>query len=196
MRHEHAVWLRDVIQQNGFSRLCELGFYHGKSTTYFAAILQEQGFGKIHTFDKLPTYSTLVPSIDQLLSDFGLGHLVTKTVAEKCFLWELGKLIEQHDQPIFDFCYIDGGHDFNTTALAFVLIDKLLQPGGMVIFDDVNWCAETNSVKDYTAIYPVMSEEESRIPAVNFVCDNIVSKYNYTELPHQEFDWRVYVKNK
>lgn len=194
MTHEHAVWLRNIIQQQGYSRLCELGFYHGKSTVYFAAILQEQGFGKLHTFDKQPTQVT--PCVEDLLADFDLQDLVTVTRGEKCFLWELGKLVEQHSESVFDFCYIDGGHDFITTALAFTLIDQLIEPGGMIIFDDAAWCARKNLLTDYDKIYPVMSREESTIPLVNFVCDNIVSRYDYTEIPHSVFDWRVYTKNK
>ena len=29
------------------------------------------------------------------------------------------KFIEENDGPIFDFCYIDGAHDWYTDALAF-----------------------------------------------------------------------------
>lgn len=193
MTHDQAVWLRDVILENRYSRLCELGFYHGKSTAYFAAILKEQGFGKIHTFDREVNLAR--PTIDEVLHHLKLQDLVTVTRAEKCFLWELGKLVEQNDRPIYDMCYIDGGHDFTTTALAFMLLDKLTAPGGMLIFDDVLWCPRNHSPYDYSTIYPRMSQEESTIPAVNFVCDNIVLRHDYTEIHHSMFDWRIFLKN-
>ena len=192
MSHDQATWLRDTILDNKYSSVCELGYYHGKSTAYIAAILKEQRFGKIHTFDRQT--NLVKPNIETVLSKFDLEDLVTITKAEKCFLWELGKLIEQHDGPIYDLCYIDGGHDFPTTALSFMLLDKLTVPGGMLIFDDVSWCARSGLPMDYTTIYPRMSEEESVIPAVNFVCDSIVLKHGYTEVPVLKYDWRAFVK--
>jgi predicted O-methyltransferase YrrM len=195
MTHDHAMYLRDVILQNGFSSLCELGYYHGKSTTYFAAILKEQGFGKIHAFDRAEMQIT--PNIDELLSFFDLEEFVVKNVAEKSLNWELGKLIKEHPEPIFDFCYIDCGHDFHNTALAFTLIDLLLKPKGMIVFDDATWTAEKSptcqDAGDYNLIYPYMCNEESKLAPVGFVCNHIVSKYNYEELP-KVFDWRIFVK--
>jgi len=192
MTHDHALYLRDIILSNGFSSLCELGYYHGKSTSYLAAILKEQGFGTLHTFDKVQ--NQVKPNVDELLKFFNLEEFVTKTVAEKSFNWELGKLIKDNDGPIFDFCYIDGGHDFHNTALAFVLIDQLLKPNGMIVFDDTTWIAENNS-NDYAKIYPYMCEEESKLATVGFVCDHIVPKFKYKELP-KVFDWRIFTKDK
>ena len=194
MSHEQAAWLRDVIMDNEYSSICELGFYHGKGTAYFASILKEQGFGKVHTFDRKT--NLVKPNIDQVLSKLDLQELVTITRAEKCFLWELGKLVEQNSTPIYDLCYIDGGHDFPTSALAFTLVDKLTAPGGMIIFDDTNWNAQRDLPCDYSTIYPRMSQEESTIAAVNFVCDNIVPRYDYTEIPLAKYDWRVFTKIK
>jgi predicted O-methyltransferase YrrM len=191
MSHAQAVWLRNTILDNKYSSVCELGFYHGKSTAYIGAILKEQGFGKIHTFDRVA--NSVKPNVETVLGKFDLLDLVTITRAEKCFLWELGKLVEQHDDPIYDLCYFDGGHDYTTTALSFALLDKLTAPGGMLIFDDVSWRA-SEAPYDYTTIYPRMSREESVIPAVNFVCDSIVLKSGYREIPIQLYDWRVFVK--
>ena len=194
MSHEQASWLRDVILDNKYSSICELGFYHGKGTAYIASILKEQGFGKIHTFDRKA--NLVKPNIDTVLTKLDLQQSVTITRAEKCFLWELAKLVEQNSTPIYDLCYIDGGHDFPTSALAFTLVDKLLAPGGMIIFDDTNWIAQRDLPMDYTTIYPRMSHEESSIAAVDFICDNIVSRYDYTEIPLGKFDWRVFTKIK
>jgi hypothetical protein len=72
----------------------------------------------------------------------------------------------------------------------------LLEPGGMILFDDASWYAEKNLSARYSTVYPTMSKEESEIPAVNFVCDNLVKRYNYTESETTIFDWRLFVKNK
>ena len=56
--------------------------------------------------------------------------------------------------------------------------------------------AQRDLPMDYTTIYPRMSHEESSIAAVDFICDNIVSRYDYTEIPLGKFDWRVFTKIK
>jgi len=44
--------------------------------------------------------------------------------------------------PIFDFIYVDGGHEGYTTMESMVLSFPLLKPGGLVIIDDYKWMPE------------------------------------------------------
>src|SRR6185503_5672765 len=37
-----------------------------------------------------------------------------------------------------------GGHTWDATGLAFFLVDKLLRPGGWLIFDDIDWSYATS----------------------------------------------------
>ena len=62
----------------------------------------------------------------------------------KSYLWRLMKIIEQNSEPIYDFIFIDGGHDWYTTGYAFFLVDKLLKPGGYILFDDLDWTVYTS----------------------------------------------------
>ena len=61
-------------------------------------------------------------------------------------------LIEFHEQPSYralarfesegrriQFAFIDGFHTFDYTLVDFFLIDRLLEPGGAVAFDDADW---------------------------------------------------------
>jgi predicted O-methyltransferase YrrM len=61
-------------------------------------------------------------------------------------------LVEFHEQPSFralasfeaeerriDFAFIDGFHTFDYAFVDFFLIDKLLEVGGAVAFDDADW---------------------------------------------------------
>lgn len=61
-------------------------------------------------------------------------------------------LIEFHEQPSYrllaqleaqgqriQFAFIDGFHTFDFTLVDFFLIDRLLEPGGAVAFDDADW---------------------------------------------------------
>lgn len=40
---------------------------------------------------------------------------------------------------IVDFAFIDGWHTFDFAFVDFFYVDKLLRPGGVVMFDDANW---------------------------------------------------------
>jgi predicted O-methyltransferase YrrM len=61
-------------------------------------------------------------------------------------------LVEFHEQPShralagleaegrrIQFAFIDGFHTFDYTLVDFFLIDRLLEPGGAVAFDDADW---------------------------------------------------------
>ncbi len=61
-------------------------------------------------------------------------------------------LIEFHEQPShralarlegegrrIQFAFIDGFHTFDYTLVDFFLVDRLLEPGGAVAFDDADW---------------------------------------------------------
>jgi predicted O-methyltransferase YrrM len=65
-----------------------------------------------------------------------------------------GDMIEFYDEPSYrvlprleeqgrkiDFAFIDGWHTFDYALVDFFYIDKMLDVGGMVVFDDANWPA-------------------------------------------------------
>ena len=53
--------------------------------------------------------------------------------------WMLAQQIQRHSGPIYDYVFLDGAHTFAIDALAFVLVDRLLNVGGYVDFDDYDW---------------------------------------------------------
>ena len=52
--------------------------------------------------------------------------------------WNLSKLCLEKKE-LFNLAYLDGAHSFFHDGLAAVLLKKLIKPGGILIFDDVNW---------------------------------------------------------
>lgn len=48
-------------------------------------------------------------------------------------------LRRQRDINLFDMIHIDGGHDTHTVVNDFIYTQKLLAPGGIVVFDDYNY---------------------------------------------------------
>lgn len=127
----------EFIVENRLARVLELGFAHGKSSCYFAAAVDELD-GHLTTIDR-PAARRREPSIDQLLDRCGLAERVTTVYAKGSFTWELMGMLEREPQPRFDFVYLDAGHTWDVTGFGFFLVDKLLAPGGWLLFDDLNW---------------------------------------------------------
>lgn len=140
MSLKQAFTLSEFIHQNHISNILELGFYHGVSTCYMAAALEEVGGGSIVTIDLLSAEKRQ-PNIEQLLMSCGYTDLVDFYYEPVSYNWRLMKLIEE-DRKTFDLCYLDGGHDWYNTGYAFFLVDKLLKPGGWIVFDDLDWTME------------------------------------------------------
>jgi len=197
MNHEQALFMRNIIQKNKFKNLCELGHFHGKSSIYLGAILEEQRFGKLTTFDISVTKVT--PNINTLISEFSLEKFVNPIVTDEGYVWELRKLIEKNDTR-FDFCYIDGGHTFDSTMLAFVLTDLLLDKDGIIIFDDINWTVDLSVSTFGNAIlnvpmYARSTPLQRATPQVKMVCDLITPHFNYKLIEiNDKLGWAIFRK--
>ena len=88
------------------------------------------------------------------------------------------RLIEEHEIPYFDFCYFDAGHSWDVTGYAFFLVDRLLKPGGWVVFDDLDWTYERKikpgqPIPDFLARVP---EDERSTAQVRKVWDLLVCR--------------------
>ncbi|MEY2830848.1 MAG: hypothetical protein RLZZ574_106, partial [Cyanobacteriota bacterium] len=140
MSLKKAQVMQDFIHQHNISSILELGFYHGVSTCYMAAALEEAGGGSIVSID-LESAQKRQPNIEELLEKCGYLNTVEFYYEPVSYNWRMMKLIEEQEKT-FDLCYVDGGHDWYNTGLAFFLVDKLLQPGGWMIFDDLDWTME------------------------------------------------------
>jgi len=198
MNHDQALFMRDIIQKHKFKNLCELGFCHGKSSIYLAAILEEQGFGKLTTFDT--TWSeTITPKIHNLIDEFSLKDYVTPIISREGYTWDLAKLIKSNAEK-FDFCYIDGGHTFESTALAFVLIDILLDKESIIIFDDLYWTVNKSISAFGNGVLSVPMYKDStfiqrKTEQVKMVCDLIVPHFNYKLIEiNDNLGWAIFQK--
>src|SRR5260370_22795070 len=110
-----------------------MGSYRGGSALIMAAALEELGRGRVSTFD-FPEVAALKPNIEHLLQLTGLRAHVSIVYCEWCCEWELAKVIEarlsdRRPVPYLDFAYIDAGHIWTATGVAFYLLTNLLTPG-------------------------------------------------------------------
>ena len=182
MRHPQAKLLRDLIIKQDARNVLEIGFFHGKSSAYFASILEDLGRGHLVTLDR-ETARKREPNIEQVLSTLELDHRVTPVYAHRSYTWELAKMIQEKPRPQFDLCYFDGGHTWDVTGFGFVLVDMLLRPGGSIVFDDLPWTIEAamQGMAELPRPWRAVGSEECSTPAVKLVFDTLVPHLGYTD---------------
>jgi predicted O-methyltransferase YrrM len=145
--------LYDFIRRERPSECLELGFAHGVSTLYLAAALEANGAGRLISVD-LDMAREREPSAEQLLDRAGLGPRVSLVFEPTSYNWYLHRRIREQTrddgvcEPYLDFCFIDGAHRWVDDGLAFFLVDKLLKPGGWLLFDDLTWKVEALDVDE------------------------------------------------
>jgi predicted O-methyltransferase YrrM len=175
MTFPQAKTITDIIVENQFKNILELGFHHGVSTCYMAGAIDELGGGNITTID-LISKSKIEPNINDLLNKLGLVKFVTAIYEPTSYTWRLMKMLEEDPSPRFDFCYLDGAHSWFVDGFAFFLIDRLLKPGGLILFDDINWTYDISSLRD-TQQVKQMPQDERSIPQVRKIYELLVKPH-------------------
>jgi predicted O-methyltransferase YrrM len=176
-----AKLLYDFVKQNKFKNILELGFAHGKSTCYMAGAIDENEEGLITTIDRYSA-NEKKPNIYDLLEKVQLKQYVKPILCNTSYNWELMKIIEQQTdlgvcKPVFDFCFIDGAHTWEVDGLAFFLVDKLLKPGGWVLFDDLDWTYAGSPALKNTEFVQKLPEDEKDTPQVEKVFSLLVTQH-------------------
>jgi predicted O-methyltransferase YrrM len=177
--------LYEFVRETRPAEVLELGFAHGTSSVYIAAALQDCGSGMLTTIDRESALSR-IPNIHELLALTGLESYVHPIFAERSYTWELMKMIEQRTkggltEPLFDFCFLDGAHAWDDDGFAFFLVDKLIKPGGWLLFDDLHWrFADSPTMRDETET--ALTEDERSTPQVMKVFSLLVYQHpGYTD---------------
>ncbi|MGH3466835.1 MAG: class I SAM-dependent methyltransferase [Thermocrispum sp.] len=189
MTSDQGRTVYEFIVENKLGRVLELGFAYGKSSCYFAAAAEEVG-GDSHvvTMD-LENAKDRKPNIHQLLEKCGLTELVTPVFAGSSYTWELMKLLEKDPQPRFDFAYIDGGHTWDVSGFGFMLVDRLLAPGGWVLFDDLDWTLDGSPTMRKLPWVKKLPEHERTTGQVRKVFELLVTTHPDYVNVHEAKGW-------
>lgn len=145
--------LYDFVRRERPGECLELGFAHGVSTVYLAAGLEANGAGHLTSVD-LNIAREREPSAEQMVERAGLSPRVTLAYEPASYNWYLNRRIREQTrdagvcEPYLDFCFFDGAHRWVDDGLAFFLVDKLLKPGGWLLFDDLSWKIEADDVHE------------------------------------------------
>ena len=140
--------LRDFMVQRGYSQSLETGMAYGVSTLWLADAAARVEGGHHIAID--PRQHSGYHSIGMLnVERAGLNNVVD-TYVESSEL-RLPKLVEAKTK--LDFAFIDGRHLFDSALIDFFYVDRMLDEGGIVMFDDANWPAITKLIR-YVMKYP------------------------------------------
>ena len=178
--------------------ILEIGFFHGKSSLYIAAMLEDLGRGHLVTIDQRSALQPATRTSTSLLGDTGLAHRVTPIIAFRSFTWELQKLITQVPRPRFDLCYFDGGHAWDSTGFGVLLVDFLLRPGGILVLDDMNWSVKSSPhYRKNPKLTAQFSKDEAATPTVRRTWDLILPHLGYEHLEERkDISWGIARKTR
>jgi predicted O-methyltransferase YrrM len=201
INRRNAEALYNLIVEAKLRNCLELGFAHGTASCYIAAAIDELGGGELVSVDIESGREWQKPSIEELLSRVSLEQYV-KVYREKTgYNWYLQNIIARQSEnenkicePIFDLCIIDGPKNWTIDSSAFFLVDKLLKPGGWIIFDDYNWSygqADHSRAATDGIIHRELSESEREVPHIRQIFHLLVMQHpNYGNFRIQEdSDW-------
>ena len=138
MSEAQARLLAGIIAENDVRDVLELGTYHGKGAAYLGAILDDLGRGRVVTLDRAACLD-LSPNIHEVIERLELGHRVQVRLHPRSFTITLMEMLRAGERACFDLVYLDGGHNWDTAGFCFLLTDMLLRPGGLILFDDLDW---------------------------------------------------------
>ncbi len=156
----------------------ELGTGYGATTCVMASAMEEIGGGKVVTIDKYLHESV---NVKVLMQQTGVKEeLIEVVVDELGYNWYMADLIKKQTNdgycaPLYDFCLLDGAHEWEPDALAFTLVAMLLKPGAWIVLDDVNF--NLRMVANWKEYFPNHSDRELDAFQVNMVYTLIVEQH-------------------
>jgi predicted O-methyltransferase YrrM len=172
-------------------RILELGFAHGTSACVTAAAAQAAGYDAtidVVDLESARAWQDQRVSIEELSARLGVATPLHVHREARCYTWWLEKKLEAWalypDDNSYDFIFIDGAHNWTIDACAFFLCEKLLTPGGWILFDDLTYRyrtmidldgrTETGGVSHHR-----MSEDEIDCPSVGRIFELLVKTHEH-----------------
>jgi predicted O-methyltransferase YrrM len=125
-------FLYRVVRELRAERCLELGTSVGMSGSYIAAGLVANGHGRLITIEGAE------PSAGVAREVFAQAQVASRAeVRTGQFADEIPAALET--LSMVDLAFIDGHHQFKPTLRYFGLVSERISPGGLPIFDDVNY---------------------------------------------------------
>jgi predicted O-methyltransferase YrrM len=167
----HGRALYDHVRQHDVRDVLELGTAHGASVAYLAAAVAANGGGTVTTLDR---YHFAAPSPEETLARAGLLDTVELVrIEHSSYSWWLKQQVQARSdahgncKPQYDFCLLDGSHDWHIDGLSVLLVERLLRDGAWLALDDLDW----NYARSAVQRPPNLSQDEIDTPHVQEIFD-------------------------
>src|SRR5215207_7812873 len=182
MTPEQGRRIYDHVRKARPSEILELGTSYGVSAAYMAAALEANGEGQITTVDHVRSNSP-----EDLLERIGptvLRRIRLVRIEDSSYNWWLKEQIRARSdaagncESLYDFCYLDGAHNWTVDGFAVVLVEKLLRPGAWLLLDDLNWVyrSDPHGMRERGVFFPLSALERTE-PHIRGVFDVIVKPH-------------------
>lgn len=164
---DEGLFIQDVIQQNKPRFSLEVGCAYGVSSLFICQALKDVGAERHIIVDPFQLGNDHTGS-DAGYEGIGLANLERAGLSSfikfypelsyRCLPW-----LEREGCRL-DFAFIDGMHTFDYVLVDFFYIDKMLNVGGVIIFDDLSYPSIRKACRyilrnlPYSAIGPVSTE--------------------------------------
>jgi predicted O-methyltransferase YrrM len=197
MTADHARQMTDFIAEHRPADILELGFRHGVSTCYMAEQLNllfpDGDKGHITTIDL--DSARPEPNVETLLTKLGLRDRATVIYEPTSYIWRLMLMLREDPTPRFDMAFIDGAHTWAVDGFAFFLVDRLLRPGGWIIFDDLYWSyARSPTLGNKPWVKESMPKDEYEMKQISAVVQLLVKPHpRYGPITYQD-QWAIVQK--
>jgi predicted O-methyltransferase YrrM len=195
MSREQGRRVYDHVRSTRPAEILELGTSYGVSAAYMAAALEENGEGRITTVDHVRSNSPdeLLERVDRAVVE----RINLVRIEDSSYDWWLKEQLAARSdeagncEPLYDFCYLDGAHNWTVDGLAVILVERLLRPGGWLLLDDLEWDyrADPHGQRERGVFFPLSASERST-PHVRGVFDLIVKPHAaFGEFRVEDADW-------
>lgn len=164
----------DFFATTGCRRYAEIGVYKADTALAIAGVLR--GEGEIHLFDYEDRVEAAVARLRAAGHENVVAHPNSRRLLDS-YNWSLMRVLQEHGGRVFDYVFLDGAHTWAHDALAYVLADRLLAPGGYLDFDDYAWSlrgSPSMNPQVFPEVEQLYSDEQIDARQVALVVDLLV----------------------
>lgn len=174
--HEAMRDIYDCIVQNRLISGLELGSGHGATSCLMAAAMEETG-GRVVTLDITQHEPASPRAIREHVGGLDNLEIVVDRLGYNWVMadWIAARTRNEEPLSMFDFCLLDGAHEWQPDALAVFLAVKLLKPGGWIVLDDVNF--RLRSMEHWKTSHGHLTDRELDTCQIGMVYDLVVRQH-------------------
>jgi len=184
------------LRDTGARDVLEIGTASGVSACFMAAALPVGG--RVTTIDHVAATRSRFPQPADIVAFVSLQNRIERILVEdSSYTWWLkNKVLRQSDgagncEALYDFCYLDGAHNFTIDGLTVILVERLLRPGAWLLLDDLRWTYKGGSHGGGQTPHDLrLSRAERSEPHMQAVFDLIVRPHpSFTEFRIENGNW-------